>query len=345
MKIAMIVPSLANKGPVIVAKDLCEEFVKMGHECKMFYFDAIYELEMPCAVERISLWESIDFSQWDIIHTHGLRPDFYVRLHRLARKDIHTKFITTQHNPISIKELNQTYNLIASIIVSVLWHIALTSFDKIIYLNPITMHSTTLFKNVVKDVIYNGRDISTSQNSLQDAALLNLKQDYHIIGTISGIEKRKGLEQMLHALQHLPQCMFCCVGRGDELPKLQALAKELGVHEQCYWAGYHKDAHMYHKYFDIFVMCSRSEGFPLALIEAGAYGSPTILSNIPILRSIISEPNVEFYELDNTPDLVCKIKKVLKDKDSYSSNIRTYYNANLLAKHMADNYLKTYKTA
>ena len=41
MKIAMILPSLANKGPILVARDLCIEYKKMGHECSVFYFDDI----------------------------------------------------------------------------------------------------------------------------------------------------------------------------------------------------------------------------------------------------------------------------------------------------------------
>lgn len=36
MKIAMILPSLANKGPILVARDLCIEYKKMGHECSVF---------------------------------------------------------------------------------------------------------------------------------------------------------------------------------------------------------------------------------------------------------------------------------------------------------------------
>ena len=42
MKIAMILPSLANKGPILVARDLCIEYKKMGHECSVFYFDDIF---------------------------------------------------------------------------------------------------------------------------------------------------------------------------------------------------------------------------------------------------------------------------------------------------------------
>ena len=45
MKIAMILPSLANKGPILVARDLCIEYKKMGHECSVFYFDDIVEVE------------------------------------------------------------------------------------------------------------------------------------------------------------------------------------------------------------------------------------------------------------------------------------------------------------
>jgi glycosyltransferase involved in cell wall biosynthesis len=340
----MIVPSLANKGPMIVAKDLCEELVTMGHKCKIFYFDEIIDLTMPCDVERISFWDTIDFYEWDIVHTHGLRPDIYIRLHKpLKRSSDNTIYISTQHNPISIKELNQTYRLLPSVIGSCLWHIALTAFDKIIFLNNVTKNTTILFNRAKTLVIHNGRDIDVMNNKIEDEKLQNLKGRYFVVGTVSGITKRKGLEQMLYALNEMPECAFCAIGDGPELESLNMLATNLGIDERCYWVGYHPEGHKFHKYFDAFVMCTRSEGFPLALIEAAAYGTPTVLSDIPILKDVIEYPNVVFYELDNIQSLVSSIKQVLVNKDKFSHNIQHYYLKNLKRSIMVNRYIEEYR--
>ena len=86
MNIAMILPSLANKGPILVARDLCIEYKKMGHECFVFYFDDIVEVELPCLSKRISFWRPIDWNTFDIVHSHMYRSDAYVFVHKPVLK-------------------------------------------------------------------------------------------------------------------------------------------------------------------------------------------------------------------------------------------------------------------
>ena len=101
MKIAMILPSLANKGPILVTRDLCIEYKKMGHECSVFYFDDIVEVELPCPSKRISFWRPIDWNAFDIVHSHMYRSDAYVFFHKPILRKCRTKFITTLHQHIA----------------------------------------------------------------------------------------------------------------------------------------------------------------------------------------------------------------------------------------------------
>ena len=79
MKIAYILPSLRNQGPVIVVKNIVDYLVEWGVEIDVFYFDdfpsAMY---FNCPVKKISMKTCIDFEQYDIVHSHCLRPDIYV---------------------------------------------------------------------------------------------------------------------------------------------------------------------------------------------------------------------------------------------------------------------------
>ena len=78
MRVAFILPSLANKGPIIVARDIVNELSKKDDiECKVFYFDDITELTFACPVKKISFISKINFEEFDIIHSHMLRPDLY----------------------------------------------------------------------------------------------------------------------------------------------------------------------------------------------------------------------------------------------------------------------------
>ena len=79
MKIAYILPSLRNQGPIIVVKNIVDYLVEQGIEIDVFYFDdfpsAMY---FNCPVEKITMKAPIDFEKYDIIHSHCLRPDMYV---------------------------------------------------------------------------------------------------------------------------------------------------------------------------------------------------------------------------------------------------------------------------
>lgn len=82
MKIAYIIPKLVNKGPIIVVQELVQQMITHGHECYVYFFDEGQEISPPCKTQKISFFESIDFNKFDIIHTHGLRPDLYVFIHK-----------------------------------------------------------------------------------------------------------------------------------------------------------------------------------------------------------------------------------------------------------------------
>ena len=61
MKIAMILPSLANKGPILVARDLCIEYKKWDMSVPFFILMTL-EVELPCSSKRISFWRPIDWN-------------------------------------------------------------------------------------------------------------------------------------------------------------------------------------------------------------------------------------------------------------------------------------------
>ena len=345
MKIAMILPSLANTGPGIVVCELCKELVAQGHDCKVFYFDDKIELEMPCSVSRIGFWNRINFEDWDVVHSHMLRPDLYVWIHLFFRKK-KVVLVSTLHNPISYKAFRTGYNRIFSLLGSLLWKIALTVFHHVVVLNPYTYSMIKGVNRKKLHVIFNGKNIVPSavgcdKNDVENVS--KLKEKFVIIGTISGINKRKGLEQLVKALTFLPNYALVAVGDGPELNFLKALAVQIGVSNRCYWTGYKINAEDYQSLFDIFVMCSRSEGFPLALIEAAGYGKPTVLSDIPILKSIISSNEVVFYSLGNITSLAESIQKVYRERVKYSRAIYLYYSRNLKADVMASRYLDLYK--
>lgn len=96
---------------------------------------------------------------------------------------------------------------------------------------------------------------------------MNLKQKYRIIGGVAYITKRKGYAQLIDALKKLPRYALILVGDGPHLSELQQQARQNGVDGRCLWLGNRKEGGRYMKYFDVYALCSHTEGYPLAFIE------------------------------------------------------------------------------
>jgi glycosyltransferase involved in cell wall biosynthesis len=345
MRIAQIVPALVNKGPVNVAHDLSSELSKLGYYVEVFYFDKEQEMDFPCKTTRISFFKGYDFSAFDIIHSHCLRPDMYVAMHYYNHKQAKPILVSTLHQPLTLNAVRQNRHLFVSLIAHWINRRIHRIFDVNVLLSEEQrkLSISNLNTETIR-IVGNGRDIDTSISiNIADKPILDsLKSKYKILGSISAINRGKGLEQIIDALPMLPDWVFVCVGDGPSLDDLKKRAKDNYVDDRCLFLGYRKNGIAYYHYFDVFVMTTRSEGFPLAYIEAAANALPVVLSDIPILRCISDERCASFYELDNITDLCAKVNQSYINRAFYSQNILNQYIGQLTARKMAEKYLTIY---
>ena len=95
-------------------------------------------------------------------------------------------------------------------------------------------------------------------------------------------EGYKGYDRVLRALPAVldrrPDVRYVLVGRGDDLPRVRALARELSVGRAVVFAGAAPDDALpaWYNACDLFVMPSRHEGFGIVFAEALACGKPVI---------------------------------------------------------------------
>ena len=160
MRIAFFVPSLAGMGPVILVRDLVRSLKELGAEITVFYFTEKNEVNFDCATKRISFWQKINFDEFDVLHSHGLRPDAYLHIHRSGRR---SKKISTVHIYM-YEDLKFTYGPITARLVPFIWRKFLASKDRIVTLSK---DMTSYYKNlglVESKLIhaYNGRSIQVS---------------------------------------------------------------------------------------------------------------------------------------------------------------------------------------
>ena len=134
------------------------------------------------------------------------------------------------------------------------------------------------------------------------------------------------------------------LGGGIFLQEMQALAKKLECSELIHFAGEveHADVIQYLDNADAFVMPSRTEGLPRALIEAMARGLPCIASNVGGIPELLD--NATVVENNNWSQLAQKIHGLLSSPESMSqASMRNLeyakrYELELLAKKRGDFY-------
>lgn len=102
------------------------------------------------------------------------------------------------------------------------------------------------------------------------------------VSRLAAAEGYKGHDRVIEALPQIliihPETVYLIVGDGDDRPRLEALAKELGVANKVCFAGAVRpeDLPDYYRAADIFIMPSTGEGFGIAFLEAAACGLPVI---------------------------------------------------------------------
>jgi glycosyltransferase involved in cell wall biosynthesis len=347
MKIAVILPRLANQGPIIVAKDIVDLLlIEKDVNIDVYYFDELVELTFGCKVQKINFFNKINFNDYDVVHSHMLRSDAYVWYHR-KKSDKKTLFISTLHQNI-YDNLKGNYNSLIAIIFEKIWLKFLKRQDYVVTLTKV-MQNTYLSKlDVSLKTIYNGRNFTFYNNGIinnEDLIQINLlKKKYTILGTHCLLTKRKGIDQIIKSLVILKEYALILVGDGKEFDNLVNLAKELDVFERCIFFGYKIDATSYLKYFDIYVMSSHSEGFPLGLLEAGMSKLPVVCSDLPIFRELFSNKEVVFFELNNLDSFAHSIIFCQSNKNYFSNSIYETINAKYNNKIMASNYFNIYNS-
>lgn len=345
MKIAFIVPSLINHGPVIVAYTIVKHLVDKVELIDVFYFDKKYGLTFPCSTCRIKANKPIPFDEYDIIHSHGYRPDKYLASWKQNIR--RAKIVTTIHSDIK-RDLNYSYNFFVSLIFTRCWVHILRRFDAVVAI------SEKLCKLYSKDFkllyrIYNGVDIQyapTDVNPHIAKSIYKFKTNgYRIIGTYAYLTKVKGVEQLLNILPLRADLAVVIIGEGKAKQELIALSKKLAVEQRVLFCDYLPAPYNYLSLFDVYAICSRSEGFGLALVEAALTHTPIVCSDIEVFHEIFNEDQVSYFKLDEKSSLLQAIEIALSFEGKQKCTKAFRHGLEQFSgKVMADNYLSLYRS-
>jgi len=139
-----------------------------------------------------------------------------------------------------------------------------------------------------------------------------------VIGSMCVLRPEKGLGTLIEGFARIssrcPGLRLAIVGSGPELPRLEELAKQLGVFEQCLFQPAELDVTPWLKSIDIFVLPSLSEALSNSLMEAMACGCACVASRTGGNPEIIRDGNTGLlFEPGDVRDLAGQLSVLIGD--------------------------------
>lgn len=323
-------------GPILFDKiDETKPVKKMQLPYQLYYVGLTF-FSLVALVTLLRLIKKSRLKNVNVIMIHAQDINFAALATVLAGKLIKVPTTIHQHGPYEkllpskhMRLLEQCINKVTSKLSDVI--IATDKYTKS-YLTTIV--STDRKINVIP-VAVDTQHFETSSNG----SVVN--GDSFKIGYIGRLAPEKNIETLLYAFKEFKSvvnspCKLVLVGDGDLSVILKQLTCKLGINESVEFEGFRADIRPALYNLDVFVLPSKVEGTPIALIEAMAAGKAIIASNIPSVCEIvdngkdallfdsnsISQLKDALLVLFNDPELRLKLGKKAKNRSrNYSVDI------------------------
>lgn len=128
-------------------------------------------------------------------------------------------------------------------------------------------------------------DPDRGQDRMRLRELVGLQADAKVVVAMGRLEVQKGFDMLVRAFATLANqhtvWHLVVLGEGSARKGLEAQAARLGLADRVHLPGHVRNARQCLAEADLFVLSSRFEGFPNALLEAMACGLPVVSFNCP----------------------------------------------------------------
>jgi glycosyltransferase involved in cell wall biosynthesis len=169
-------------------------------------------------------------------------------------------------------------------------------------------------------------------------------------GTVSHLRLSKGVDVLIRASlrvrSELPTAMGYVVGTGEDTRRLDGERRALNAPIQL--LGTRNDARGLMDAFDVFVLPSRVEGLPVALLEAMALGKPIVATPAGgVSEALTNGESGLIVDIGDEVGLADAIVTLLKDPDlgrCLGARAREVVQLGFSAETMAQSYLDVYRT-
>ncbi len=158
----------------------------------------------------------------------------------------------------------------------------------------------------------NGVDAAPVADRIGIRGAWNCSNHDFVLGTVARIEDQKNPLMAAEILAKLDaRYRFIWIGDGRLRGELEQRIETLGLQDRFLIAGWRSDARQLLAGFDAFVLPSRYEGFPFAILEAMAAGLPCVVSAVDGVAEAVQDQRTGFVcDGESLPQWVSRIEQL-----------------------------------
>jgi glycosyltransferase involved in cell wall biosynthesis len=175
------------------------------------------------------------------------------------------------------------------------------------------------YRSRMKHVAHGFDDKSLDISKQSARRLFDLPQDAVLLGCAARLHPNKRLDAAIRLLATQPSWHLALAGQGPDEKRLRHLAVELKVADRVYFIGEISPQRVgeFLACLDAFVFPSQAETFGLAAVEAANAGIPCVVTDLPVLREVLSfesKPAALFVDMSDNAKLADAVSIILADQ-------------------------------
>lgn len=178
---------------------------------------------------------------------------------------------------------------------------------------------------------------------------LGLTPDDIIVGNLSSLHRRKGIDTLLHAFKLMQGAPYAnrlkCVFIGKRWEQWVPLAQELGIADRVVFKGFTDDVPDALSVFDVYFAASREEGLGTAVLEAMAMQRPVVVSRVGGLCESVTPETGVHVEPDDAAGFAAAARAIIEDPERARAmgeagrgRVQEHYSVKTMVRRMLDLY-------
>ena len=332
IKVTFIIPTLRSGGAERIMSYISQKLDKKKFECVLVVIgyekDKVYDVENISVIylnkKRVlfafpSIFYQISKNRPDIVFSAISHLNIMMGLQSIFFPKI--KFIGREANVKSVVKNYSSLPKKRGLLSELFSNLGYKHLDKIV------CQSNDMWNDLIQNynfptskLIIINNPISNSLKKKHEIKAID-ENGFRLI-TVGRLVKQKGHLRILDALSELKlPYTYTMIGDGPEKERIMEHAKKLGIHKNIVHIGFTDKVFDYLADNHLFLQGSYVEGFPNALLESCAVGTPVIAFKAPGGIDEIINEGVNGFIAENVNDFTKKITDILNSIDHWNPSV------------------------